>query len=68
VRALREREQLDQAALAERAGLPVAAIVQIEGGDCDPVWGDVRLVAKGLGVSMEALAELAEELEEAGSP
>lgn len=64
VRALREREQLDQAALAERAALPVAAIAEIESGESDPVWGDMRLVAQGLGVSLESLAELAEELED----
>ncbi len=64
VKALRERGNLDQAGLAERAGLTVAAIAEIESGKGDPVWGDVRLVAQGLGVSLEALAELAEELEE----
>jgi transcriptional regulator with XRE-family HTH domain len=67
VKALREREQLDQAGLADRAGLPIATIAEVENGEGDPIWGDVRLVAQGLGVSMEALAELAEELEEASS-
>jgi transcriptional regulator with XRE-family HTH domain len=67
VKALRERQKLDQAGLAERTGLSVATIAEIESGEGDPVWGDMRLVARGLGVSMEALAELAEELEEAGS-
>lgn len=64
VRVLREREKLDQAELAERAGLSAATIAEIESGEGDPVWGDMRLVARGLGVSMEALAELAEELED----
>ena len=68
VKALREREKLDQTALAERAGLPLSAIAEIESGETDPAWGDMRLVAAGLGVSMEALAELAEELEEASPP
>jgi transcriptional regulator with XRE-family HTH domain len=68
VKALREREKLDQAGLAERADLPVAAIAEIESGEGDPVWGDVRLVAQGLGVTLEELAELAEEIEGASPP
>jgi transcriptional regulator with XRE-family HTH domain len=64
VRALRERQQLDLSGLAERTGLPVATIAEVESGESDPVWGDVRLVAQGLGVTLEALAELAEELED----
>jgi transcriptional regulator with XRE-family HTH domain len=39
-------------------------VSRIESGDDDPRWGDIRLVARGLGVSMEALAEVAEENEE----
>jgi transcriptional regulator with XRE-family HTH domain len=64
VRRLREEADLIPETLAERAGLPTAELAKIESGEDDPVWGDVRLVAGGLGVSMERLAELAEELEE----
>jgi transcriptional regulator with XRE-family HTH domain len=64
VRSLREKTGVDQATLAERAGVPLALIEEIESGSADPVWGDMRDVATALGVSLEALAELAEEYEE----
>jgi transcriptional regulator with XRE-family HTH domain len=64
VRRLREQAKLDPETLAERAGLPASQLAKIEAGEDDPVWGDMRRVAAGLGVSMERLAELAEELEE----
>lgn len=60
VRTLRERAGLNPAEVAERAGLSVSVMNRIESGDDDPSWGDVRLVARGLGVSMEVLAEVAE--------
>jgi transcriptional regulator with XRE-family HTH domain len=63
VRSLREEAKLTQGALAERAGLAPARLARIESGEDDPVWGDMRRVAAGLGVSMERLAELAEEFE-----
>lgn len=63
VRTLREKAGIDQATLAERAELPLALIEEIESGSADPVWGDMRNVATALGVSLEALAELAEEFE-----
>jgi len=53
-------------ALADRAGLPAAQLAKIEGGEDDPLWGDMRRVAVGLDVSMEQLAELAERFEEEG--
>lgn len=64
VRQLREEAKLTPGALAERAGLPASQLAKIEAGEDDPVWGDMRRVAAGLEVSMERLAELAEELEE----
>lgn len=64
VRRLREEAKLTPEALAERADLSGPQLAKIEAGEDDPVWGDMRRVAAGLGVSMERLAELAEELEE----
>lgn len=58
---------LSQEALAERAELDPTEISRIEAGRADPAWGDVRRIAKGLGVPLEELAELAEELEEGPS-
>jgi len=37
---------------------------RIESGDDDPRWGDMRRVARGLGVSMEELSEVAETSED----
>jgi len=63
VRELREEAELSQAALAERADLPEATIALIENAGQDPLWGDIRRVAQALGVSLEALSELAEQHE-----
>jgi transcriptional regulator with XRE-family HTH domain len=67
VRSLREQTGVDQATLAERAELPLSLVTEIESGNSDPAWGDMRKVAAGLGVSLEALAELAEEFEDSQS-
>jgi transcriptional regulator with XRE-family HTH domain len=63
IRALRKGSSLSQEELAERSALEPAEIAQIESGAADPAWGDVRRIAQALEVSLEALAELAEELE-----
>lgn len=63
VRHLRQEKKLSREDLAERTGLPVAELAKIEGGGDDPVWGDMRRVAAGLGVSLEELADLAERFE-----
>jgi transcriptional regulator with XRE-family HTH domain len=60
---VREEAGLDQATLAERAELPTSLIAEIESGRSDPTWGDMRKVAAALGVTLEALSELAEEFE-----
>jgi double-stranded uracil-DNA glycosylase len=61
---LRRRAGLDQAALAEAADLPPASVARLESGQEDPTWGDMRRIAAVLGVSLEALSELAEAHEE----
>ncbi|MFL5832386.1 MAG: helix-turn-helix domain-containing protein [Solirubrobacterales bacterium] len=61
VQELREKAKLPQAALAERAGLPPSLLAEIESGERDPAWGDVRRIAEALDVSLEALSELAEQ-------
>jgi transcriptional regulator with XRE-family HTH domain len=63
VKAKRDEAGIDQATLAERADLPASLIDEIEAGRSDPTWGDVRRVAEALGVTLEALSELAEEFE-----
>ena len=66
VRILRERAGLSPSEVAERAGISTSGLNRIEGGDHDPSWGDMRRVAQGLGVSLEVLAEVAEENEQEG--
>lgn len=64
VQNLREKAEIDQATLADRTELPPSVIAELESGNADPTWGDMRKVAAALGVSLEALAELAEEFED----
>jgi transcriptional regulator with XRE-family HTH domain len=64
VRDLREEAKLTPEALADRAGLSASQLAKIEAGEDDPVWGDMRRVAAALEVSLERLAELAEDFEE----
>jgi transcriptional regulator with XRE-family HTH domain len=67
VRTLRQKTGLSQDALAARAGLDPSSIARIEAGNMDPSWGSMRRIAGGLGIPLEDLAELAEDLER-GSP
>lgn len=64
VRQLREEAEWNQRVLADRAGISASWLSRIESGDYDPTWGTMRRVAAGLGVSLEKLSEVAEELEE----
>ena len=66
VRKLRRQAGLSQEELAARAELEPALIAQVEAGEADPTWGDARRIAAALGTSIDRLAELVEELEEAG--
>jgi transcriptional regulator with XRE-family HTH domain len=59
VRALRRRAGLSQEELALRADLEPEAIVGIEAGEEDPLWGDMRRLAGALGVSLKEIAEVA---------
>lgn len=61
IRLLRRKAQISQETLAEKAGLHASYLARVESGFEDPTWGDMRRVAQALGVSMEALSELAEE-------
>lgn len=66
VKALREKAGIDQATLADKSELPTSLIAEIESGRSDPTWGDMRKIAAALGVTLEALSELAEEFEAKG--
>jgi transcriptional regulator with XRE-family HTH domain len=57
IRSLRKNAGLTQDALARRSELHEVHINRIEKGYVDPTYGNVRRIAKGLGVSLERLAE-----------
>lgn len=60
IRKLRERQgNLTPSALAERAGVPLGRMEQIEAGEGGD-WNAISHIAHALGVSMEQLSELEE--------
>jgi len=63
IRTLRNHAQLSQEALGEKAEIHPTWISHIESGRINPTWGNVRRIARGLGVKLARLAELAEKLE-----
>jgi transcriptional regulator with XRE-family HTH domain len=62
VRELREKKGWKQAELADRAGLDFTTIYAVERGATELTWGNVRRLADGLEVDLDALIELAEAL------
>jgi transcriptional regulator with XRE-family HTH domain len=63
IRTFRQERQLSQETLGHQADIHPTWISHIESGRINPTWGNVRRIAKGLGVPLEELAEKAEELE-----
>ena len=59
----RKRKQLSQAALAERVGLSVGWLSQIESGAVEVRWGSLRRIADALGLSLPELIEESERME-----
>jgi transcriptional regulator with XRE-family HTH domain len=64
IRTLRNDAQLSQETLGNRAEIHATWISHIESGRINPTWGNVRRIARGLGVKLRDLAELAEKLED----
>lgn len=60
IRELRHKRGLSQEELGHRADLHPTRISHLESGKVSPSWGNVRRVAKALGVSVAELAALAE--------
>jgi transcriptional regulator with XRE-family HTH domain len=60
IRELRTERGASQAALAEKAGLTVAALSRIERGHTNPTWGTVVGLAAALGTTVADLAALSE--------
>lgn len=63
IRAIRTQAGMSQEALGEKAEIHPTWISHIESGRINPTWGNVRRIARGLGVKLPRLAELAEKLE-----
>jgi transcriptional regulator with XRE-family HTH domain len=63
IRAFRQERQLSQETLGNEAGIHPTWISHIESGRINPTWGNVRRIARGLGVELSELAARAEELE-----
>jgi transcriptional regulator with XRE-family HTH domain len=63
IRALRDKRELTQESLAERAGLTGRTLSAIETGNANPTWATVRDIAAALGVSISELARLSEKHE-----
>jgi transcriptional regulator with XRE-family HTH domain len=63
IRTLRNESSLSQESLGHRAEIHPTWISHIESGRINPTWGNVRRIAKGLGVPLSKLAALAEDLE-----
>lgn len=64
IRLLREEAKVTQATLAQESDVSASWLSRIEHGDVDPTWATVERLSKGLGVSMESLAERAERIEQ----
>lgn len=59
---LRRERGLSQEALGHQADLHPTWISHLESGRINPTWGNARRLARGLGISLAELAELAERL------
>ena len=58
---IRERRGMDRDDLASRCEMTPAELEEIERGELDEPWGDLRLVAKGLDIPLPQLLMEAEE-------
>jgi transcriptional regulator with XRE-family HTH domain len=63
IRQLRERAELSQEELADRAGLSRAWVSEVESGRKSPMWRTVEQLADGLGVRMIDITALVEALD-----
>jgi transcriptional regulator with XRE-family HTH domain len=64
IRTLRVQATLDDQGLADRAEVDLRLLQELESGQRDPTWGDLRRIARGLDTPLENLLELADTLEQ----
>jgi transcriptional regulator with XRE-family HTH domain len=57
IRRLREDRGLSQTDLADRSQVDLGTLSQVEDGAVDPPWATVKALARGLGVSVERIAD-----------
>lgn len=60
----REANALTQRQLATRAKLPIEGLGEIERGEVEAVWGDLRRIAYGLKIRLPQLFALWEKIED----
>jgi transcriptional regulator with XRE-family HTH domain len=60
----REANPLTQEELAERTKLSIKALGEIEKGEVEALWGDLRRIAYGLKIRLPQLFGLAEKIED----
>jgi transcriptional regulator with XRE-family HTH domain len=63
IQALRTQAGLSRTELAARCDLDAESLGSIEAGQKEPTWGDLRRIAYGVGIGLEKLLALADELE-----
>lgn len=63
IRQLRKETKLTQRALADKAGVPVKELRQVERGQVNADWGTVRHLAYAMDVALADVFRLTEELE-----
>ena len=64
IRELRTEGGFSQEALGAPAEIHPIWISHIESGRINPTWGNVRRIARGLGIPLAQLAQMAEDYEE----
>jgi transcriptional regulator with XRE-family HTH domain len=63
IKQLREKRKWSQERLGHRAELHMSSISRLETGLLNPTWGNVRKLARALGVSLVELSARCEEIE-----
>jgi transcriptional regulator with XRE-family HTH domain len=61
VKRLRRKAGLTQAVVAQRAGISIRGLRELEYGEVEPHWGTLRRIAKGLDVRLSDLLKAVEE-------
>lgn len=62
IRTLRESNSLTVDEVADTAGIPLGEYLQIENGEMEATWGDLRRIAKAAKAPLPRLLALQEEI------